>query len=47
MNQPGVWILGELDDKVRNAVLGVAVEYANDGGVQRFGEARPGGGLAI
>jgi FtsP/CotA-like multicopper oxidase with cupredoxin domain len=29
MNQPGVWILGEADDRVRNAGLGVVVEYAN------------------
>jgi FtsP/CotA-like multicopper oxidase with cupredoxin domain len=28
MKQPGVWILGELDDKARNAGLGVVVEYA-------------------
>jgi FtsP/CotA-like multicopper oxidase with cupredoxin domain len=29
MNQPGVWILGETDDQVRNAGLGIVVEYAN------------------
>jgi FtsP/CotA-like multicopper oxidase with cupredoxin domain len=29
MNQPGVWILGDPDDKVRNAGLGVIVEYAD------------------
>ena len=29
MSQPGVWILGEADDHVRNAGLGVVVEYAN------------------
>jgi FtsP/CotA-like multicopper oxidase with cupredoxin domain len=29
MNQPGVWILGETDDRMRNAGLGIAVEYAN------------------
>ena len=29
MNQPGVWILGATDDNVRNAGLGVVVEYAN------------------
>ncbi len=29
MNHPGVWILGEADDQVRNAGLGVLVEYAN------------------
>jgi FtsP/CotA-like multicopper oxidase with cupredoxin domain len=31
MNQPGVWILGEADDRMRNAGLGVVVEYANRG----------------
>jgi len=29
MNQPGVWILGEVSDRVRNAGLGIVVEYAN------------------
>ena len=29
MNQPGVWILGAPEDSVRNAGLGVVVEYAN------------------
>jgi FtsP/CotA-like multicopper oxidase with cupredoxin domain len=29
MNQPGVWILGATDDNVRNAGLGIVVEYAN------------------
>ena len=29
MRQPGVWILGEVDDRLRNAGLGVVVEYAN------------------
>jgi len=28
MRQPGVWILGEVDDSVRSAGLGVVVEYA-------------------
>jgi len=28
MNQPGVWILGEVDDHLRNAGLGIVVEYA-------------------
>ena len=30
MNQPGVWILGATDDQVRNAGLGVVIEYANE-----------------
>ncbi len=29
MNQPGVWIFGATDDMVRNAGLGVVVEYAD------------------
>ena len=29
MNRPGVWILGEANDEVRNAGLGIVVEYAN------------------
>jgi FtsP/CotA-like multicopper oxidase with cupredoxin domain len=29
MNQPGNWILGATDDNVRNAGLGMVVEYAN------------------
>ena len=29
MNQPGVWILGGIEDNVREAGLGVVVEYAN------------------
>ena len=28
MNQPGIWILGETQDMVRNSGLGVVVEYA-------------------
>jgi FtsP/CotA-like multicopper oxidase with cupredoxin domain len=29
MNRPGVWVLGEVDDKIRGAGLGVVVEYAD------------------
>ena len=32
MNRPGVWILGELDDKIRSAGLGTTIEYANEKG---------------
>ena len=35
MDHPGVWALGEADDKIRRAGLGVVVEYAN-----RTGEAQ-------
>jgi FtsP/CotA-like multicopper oxidase with cupredoxin domain len=42
MKQPGVWILGEVDDRVRNAGLGVVVEYANRKGPAQW--AAPSGG---
>ena len=29
MNTPGVWILGELDEQIRNQGLGIVVEYEN------------------
>jgi len=29
MNQPGVWVLGSTDDMVRNAGLGIVIEYEN------------------
>ncbi len=29
MNQPGVWILGELRDAARTSGMGIVVEYAN------------------
>jgi len=29
MNRPGVWILGATDDMIRNAGLGIVIEYAN------------------
>jgi FtsP/CotA-like multicopper oxidase with cupredoxin domain len=32
MNQPGVWILGDANDQVRNLGLGIAVEYAGRSG---------------
>ncbi|MFZ0420877.1 MAG: multicopper oxidase domain-containing protein [Candidatus Sulfotelmatobacter sp.] len=36
MNQPGVWILGEANDRVRNAGLGIVVEYANRSGAPQW-----------
>ncbi len=36
MNQPGAWILGEVNDQVRNAGMGVAVEYAGRGGAPQW-----------
>jgi len=39
MNNPGVWILGEANDRVRNGGMGIVVEYAgqakNRGGRRR------------
>jgi FtsP/CotA-like multicopper oxidase with cupredoxin domain len=29
MNRPGVWILGETNDQIRNSGMGIVVEYAN------------------
>ncbi|HTZ75676.1 MAG TPA: multicopper oxidase domain-containing protein [Candidatus Aquilonibacter sp.] len=36
MNQPGVWILGAVDDPTRNGGLGVVVEYENQQGQPRW-----------
>ncbi len=36
MNRPGVWILGCTDDMIRNAGLGVIVEYENQHGEPRW-----------
>ena len=38
MNRPGVWILGDTTNAVRNAGLGVVVEYANHNGVPQWSE---------
>ena len=40
MNQPGVWILGAPEDDVRNAGLGVVVEYAEPAPAAAVGSAR-------
>jgi FtsP/CotA-like multicopper oxidase with cupredoxin domain len=32
MNSPGVWVMGELDDQIRNRGLGVVVEYEKNSG---------------
>ena len=29
MNQPGVWILGATEERIRNTGLGIIVEYEN------------------
>jgi FtsP/CotA-like multicopper oxidase with cupredoxin domain len=36
MNQPGVWVLGEPNDQIRHAGMGVVVEYANRTGVAQW-----------
>ena len=36
MNRPGVWILGEADDKMRQSGLGVVIEYANRQGLAQW-----------
>jgi FtsP/CotA-like multicopper oxidase with cupredoxin domain len=36
MNQPGVWILGATEEKIRNAGLGVIVEYAGQHGQPKW-----------
>ncbi len=36
MNQPGVWILGEINDQARNTGLGIVVEYANCSGAPKW-----------
>jgi FtsP/CotA-like multicopper oxidase with cupredoxin domain len=36
MNQPGVWVLGEVDEYIRHAGLGVVIEYANQTGEPKW-----------
>jgi FtsP/CotA-like multicopper oxidase with cupredoxin domain len=36
LNAPGVWILGELNDQIRNQGLGIVVEYENSSGAPRW-----------
>jgi FtsP/CotA-like multicopper oxidase with cupredoxin domain len=36
MNQPGVWVLGEVSDEVRKAGMGVVIEYAQAGGEAKW-----------
>jgi len=36
MNQPGVWILGAPQDDIRNAGMGVVIEYANQHGEPKW-----------
>lgn len=36
MDAPGVWILGEIDDMIRNRGLGIVVEYENSNGAPQW-----------
>ena len=36
MDAPGVWIMGELDDQIRNKGLGIVVEYENRNDLPRW-----------
>ena len=36
MNQPGVWVLGEVDEYIRHAGLGIVVEYAGRNGEPKW-----------
>ena len=36
MDQPGVWVLGEVDDTMRRSGMGIVVEYANQSGVAQW-----------
>jgi FtsP/CotA-like multicopper oxidase with cupredoxin domain len=36
MNQPGVWVLGEMDAKLRAAGMGIVVEYAGQNGAAKW-----------
>ena len=40
MNSPGVWILGELNDQIRNQGLGAVIEYENRTEAPQLGRAR-------
>ena len=41
MRNPGVWALGEIDDKLRGAGLGIALEYANRSGAPQWAAPQP------
>jgi len=41
MNAPGVWVLGELNDRQRGAGLGIVVEYADQHGPPQWFPPRP------
>jgi FtsP/CotA-like multicopper oxidase with cupredoxin domain len=41
MNNPGVWIFGEVQDRQRNLGMGIVVEYANQPGPPRWVPPQP------
>jgi FtsP/CotA-like multicopper oxidase with cupredoxin domain len=41
MNQPGIWVLGELNDRQRGAGMGIVVEYEGEKGTPRWLAPRP------
>ena len=41
MTQPGVWILGDLDDDDRRRGMGIVVEYAGHGGKPQWSTPKP------
>ena len=46
MDQPGVWVLGEVDDAMRKSGMGIVVEYANQSGAAQW-KAPPCGGFSL
>jgi FtsP/CotA-like multicopper oxidase with cupredoxin domain len=36
MDQPGVWVLGEIDDTMRRSGMGIVIEYPNQSGVAQW-----------
>ena len=41
MNQPGVWLLGDLFDEDRGGGMGIVVEYAGQSGEPQWGKPKP------
>lgn len=41
MNQPGVWVLGDVTDEDRNGGMGVVIEYARRGGKPQWTKPAP------
>ena len=37
MNQPGIWIMGDVDERARKAGLGIVIEYAGQTGAAQWG----------